>query len=65
MEQVMVQITDWLREADGYVLNVLQIAWRAFADTTHIDPMAIVMSPGMISIGTLLAIACGCFMARR
>jgi hypothetical protein len=65
MEGLNGQMTEWLREADRYVLNVLQLAWRAFADTTHIDPMAIIMSPGMISIGTLLALGFCWFLARR
>jgi hypothetical protein len=65
MDQFMIQTTEWLKAADGYVLTVLQIARRAFAETTRIDPMAIIMSPGMISIGTLLAIGYGCYLARR
>jgi hypothetical protein len=65
MERAVVQVTEWLREADRYVLNVLELAWRAFADTTHLDPMAIIMSPGMISIGTLLVLGFGWFVVRR
>ena len=68
MATIAVQTIEWLREADAFVLNVLGIAWRAFADTVHVDPMApmtIIMFPGMISIATLLAIGYACFMARR
>jgi hypothetical protein len=65
MDQLMFQIIEWLKTTDAYVLNVLHIAWRAFAETIHIDPMAIIMSPGMISIGTMLAIGYGCHLARR
>jgi len=56
---------DMLKQALEYVLNVLDIAWKKFVETTQIDAAAIILYPGLISVVSILVIGYVYFLVRR
>ena len=56
---------DMLKQALEYVSNVLVIAWEKFTETTQIDAAAIILSPGFISVVSILVFGYVYFLFHR
>jgi hypothetical protein len=54
-----------LREILNYILNVLDIAWTSFAHAMQVEVAAIMISPGLISIVSILVVGYAYLLVRQ